>query len=249
MGSTSQLYDTIGPGYAAARRPDQRILQQVLDALGDAHSVINVGAGTGNYEPTDRPVLAVEPSLAMLRQRSTDVPVVQAFAEALPVPDASFDASLAMFTIHHWTDREAGLAELRRVARRQVSLIYDTTVSASFWMLEYFPELRTAPWEENAPSAEWMGLHLDLQESRPLLVPADCTDGFSGAYWNRPEQYCDPAVQAGMSTLARLPEDTLRAGTGRLQAALDSGAWDAAHGHLRDQEWFDIGYRLAICGT
>lgn len=241
-----RLYERIGHGYANRRQPDDRVSVQVTDALGDAESVVNVGAGSGNYEPIDRVVLAVEPSPTMLGQRINNNPAVQGSAEALPVASNSFDASMAMFTIHHWTDQAAGLAELARVSKRQVSLIYDTAVTMSYWLLDYFPEVASAPWEINAPTPEWMGQHLKVVEVRELMVPLDCTDGFSGAFWGRPEAYLDPDVQGGMSTLARLDPQVRAAGTQRLADALASGAWDDAYGHLRTQDWFDMGYRLVI---
>ena len=242
-----RLYDRIGVGYQTTRVADGRIADQVNDALGDARSVIDVGAGTGNYEPVDRPVVAVEPTSTMIDQRTSAVPTVRAVAERLPFTDASFDAALAMFTLHHWTDRRAGLRELGRVSGRQVILVYDTDVTARLWLLDYFPELRLATWEADAPTPDDVAEVLGVVEARPLLVPIDCTDGFTGAYWGRPEAYLEPTVQAGMSTLARLPEPVRRAGTARLRAALDSGTWDDRHGHLRTMATHDLGYRLAIC--
>ena len=243
-----QLYDTIGVGYAQARRADPHVFRQVLDALGDAERVVNVGAGTGNYEPVDRYVVAVEPNAVMAAQRSIDAPVLRAFAESLPLADNSFDAALAMFTIHHWPDRNAGLAELGRVARRQVALVYDEAVTRSFWLGEYFPSLR-GPSHSGHPSSEWMTTTLDLVDVRPLMVPANCTDGFAGCYWNRPHRYLEPQVQAGMSVLARLSTEERRNCTTALAAEIESGAWDAKHGHLRDLDELDIGYRLVICQT
>jgi len=183
----------------------------------------------------------------MVAQRTNSDPVVRARAESLPFPSGSFDVALAILTVHHWTDRAAGLAELARVSARQVLWVYDTSVTSTFWLMDYFPSIRTAAWEVDAPTPASIGEHLNVREVRAVEVPLDCTDGFSGAYWGRPERYLDPEVQAGMSTLARL-DDTERAeGTERLRSALASGEWDAQHGHLRRQDHFDIGYRLTIC--
>lgn len=249
MAQTGRLYERIGRGYAAARPADRRIATQIDDALGSAEAVLNVGAGTGNYEPVERRTMAAEPSPTMLAQRTNGHPVVQAMAEALPFADRSFDATLALFTVHHWSDRRAGLAELGRVAPRQVTLVYDIEVTGRMWLLDYFPELATAPWETDAPTASTIGQVLTVEETRVLRVPPDCTDGFTGAYWNRPERYLDPAVQAGMSTLARLAPEALAAGTRRLRSAIDSGTWDRDHGALRHQPDFDMGYRLVLSQT
>ena len=239
-------YESIGRGYAGARPADPRIGAQILDAVGPAGPLLNIGAGTGNYEPTDRTVLAIEPSPVMIAQREPGVPVARSVAEALPFPDNSFAAAMAIFTVHHWTDRAAGLSEMGRVAERQVCLVYDTAVTMTMWLLEYFPELATAPWEVDAPNADLIGQYLDVQEVRPVWTPPDCTDGFTGAYWNRPERYLDPVVQAGMSTMARLDPVVRAAGSERLRQAIDSGQWDERHGHLRTADRFDMGYRLVI---
>lgn len=246
MERAGHLYEQIGQGYAAARPADDRIAVQIRDAIGPARSVVNVGAGSGNYEPDDCRVVAVEPSPSMLAQRSTRHPAVRAIAEHLPFPDGTFDVATAFFTIHHWTDRDLGLRELARVATRQVSLVYDMEVTAGMWLLEYFPELSTAPWEVDAPNPETIGQHLHVDEVRILWVPPDCQDGFTGAYWNRPERYLDRAVQDGMSTLARLDPAARAAGTERLRRAIESGEWDDRHGWLRREDSYDMGYRL-VC--
>lgn len=246
--STEPIYETIGVGYAQARRPDPRVGAQISAALGDAASVLNVGAGTGNYEPTDRTVVGLEPAREMLRQRTNANPVVQGFAEALPFPDACFDAALGMFTVHHWTDRNQGLRELRRVTARQVLLVYDTALTSQFWLASYFPAMVVAPWEVNAPTPSDLAEVLDVKEVRVIEIPADCVDGFTGCYWNRPERYLDPVVQAGMSSMARLTDDERAEGSRHLADDLDSGAWDRTHGHLRSEATFDIGYRLVLSG-
>ena len=247
MSDAGELYDRIGQGYAVQRREDTRIAAQLLDALGDWHTLVNVGAGTGNYEPPGRSVVAVEPSAEMIAQRIGRVaPVVRATAEALPFGDQAFDTALAMFTIHHWSDRAAGLRELGRVAATQVSLVYDPVVTDQLWLHEFFPEIRFPPTAVEAPTADDLAQVLDVIEVRPLTVPHDCIDGFTGAFYGRPEAYLDAAVQAGMSTLACLPDDVRAAGTARLRNALENGDWDRRLGDLRATPEYDIGYRLVI---
>jgi SAM-dependent methyltransferase len=247
--ASAARYETIGVGYARTRRADPRIAARVWQALGAARSVVNVGAGSGNYEPTDRRVIAVEPAAAMIAQRSAQMgPAVRAVAEALPFPGQSFDAALATFTLHHWRDLAAGLAELRRVARRQVILMNEPEIGWQFWLAQYFPEAATLPTERSAPAVALVQQHLEVREVIPIPIPADCSDGFVGAYWSRPEAYLDPAVIAGMSTLALLPPADLARGMARLQQDLASGVWDAQFGHLRRLPDYDLGYRLLVAG-
>lgn len=243
-------YESIGRTYTATRRPDPRIAAQLLDALGDARTVVDVGAGSGSYEPTDRTVVAVEPSATMLGQRRPgQAPAIRGVAEALPVRDASFDAALAVLTIHHWSDLDAGLAELARVSARQVILFCEPLGLHDFWPLEYFPGVRDLPVERAAPGTDDIGRVLDLRAVVPVPVPADCQDGFAAAFWQRPEAYADPLVQAGMSVLALLSEDERRAGRERLLADVASGEWDRRHGYLRDRDTYDAGYRIAVAGS
>jgi len=242
-------YERIGHGYASARREDPRIGAAVRDALVPARTVVNVGAGTGNYEPHGLAVVAVEPSEVMIAQRAgRPAPAVRAVAEALPFPAGSFDTALAFLTIHHWSDLAQGMAELRRVARRQVVFLFETSVTGGFWAIEYFPEALDVPTEREAPGVDRLRELLDVREVRPVPVPFDCTDGFGAAYWGRPEAYLDPGVQAGMSWLAVLPAHVRARGTARLAADLESGAWDRRLGHLRTMPELDVGYRLVIAG-
>jgi SAM-dependent methyltransferase len=240
-------YDVLGRTYSATRQQDPRVAAQLWAALGEARSVLNVGAGTGSYEPSDRMVVAVEPSQEMIGQRRQRTRrVVRGVAEHLPFADAAFDASLAVFTVHHWTDREAGLRELRRVSRRQVVLYFEPLVVHQFWAVDYFEEARELPSEQNAPTEEMLRALLPVREVQTLLVPRDCRDGFGAAFWARPEAYLDPAVQAGTSWLALLPAAVLQRGSDRLRRDLASGAWDARHGHLRSRDRYDAGYRLVV---
>lgn len=247
---TTTRYDRIGTSYTRTRRADPRVAARLHEALGDARRVVNVGAGTGNYEPEDREVIAVEPSPTMYAQRRPDAaPVVRAVAEALPFPDSSFDASLAVFTVHHWPDPERGLAELRRVARRQVFLSFDAALDDEFWLVsDYFPEIRALDTSGDAHASVGIARVLDVHRIEPMPVPADCVDGFAACYWNRPEAYVDPDVQAGISCLAMLDADVLERGTAKLRADLESGEWDARHGELRALTELDVGYRLIVAG-
>jgi SAM-dependent methyltransferase len=243
-------YDTIGRTYTSTRRADPRIAQQIATSLGDATRVVNVGGGTGSYEPDDRFVVAVEVSQTMLRQRSADAaPAVQSRAEALPFPDAAFDAALATLTVHHWEHLERGLSEMQRVARRQVIFFFEPTLSRDFWLFaEYFPEIAELDSERAAPGVERLAATLAVRRVEPVPVAADCRDGFAACYWNRPEAYLDPVVQAGISSFAQLEPEVRRAGTERLRRDLASGAWDDRHGELRDLGEFDICYRLLVAG-
>jgi SAM-dependent methyltransferase len=243
-------YDSIGRTYASTRRADPRIAAQITAALGDARRVVNVGAGTGSYEPGDRFVVGGDPSLTMLRQRTaTRGPAVQLAAEALPFPDGAFDVALATLTLHHWTDIERGLQEMTRVAPRQVIFFFEPASSADLWLVaEYFPEILALGSERAAPDGARIGAALAVQRTEVVAVPADCQDGFAGCYWNRPEAYLDPMVQEGMSSFAQLDPQIRRRGTEHLRRDLETGAWDARHGELRTLAEIDIGYRLLLAG-
>ena len=248
---TSTRYDRIGRSYAQTRRTDPRVKARIDAALGDAATVVNIGAGTGSYEPADRTVVAVELSPTMIRQRPAgSAPAVRADAASLPFRDATFDAALAIFTVHHWRDTQRGLRELARVARRQVILSYDADVEQNFWLVEdYFPEIAALDNANRAYTSQEIARVLDVQRIEPVPVPADCVDGFMACYWRRPEAYTDPVVQAGISGLARLNAAVRERGTERLRADLESGAWDARHGHLRALDELEVGYRLIVAGS
>ena len=245
-----QAYDTLGAGYTGTRRADPRIERVIWAALGDARSVINVGGGSGNYEPTDRRMVAVDPSMAMLAQRPAGgLSAIQGVAEALPFRDKSFDAAMATLTLHHWTNFAGGLTELRRVSRRQVVFQYDPEVNRRFWLINYFPEILGLPTEIRAPTIADIQARLQVERVTPVPIPADCTDGFLGAYWRRPEMYLQSSVRAGISGLAQLPLDVQTRGANRLEQDLDSGTWDIRYGHLRKMSELDIGYRLIVAGN
>lgn len=247
MTPAGERYDQIGQSYARTRQEDPRIAVAIHACLGAGRSVVNVGAGSGSYEPVDRHVVAVEPSLRMIAQRRRRTSsVVRAVAEDLPFADSTFDAAMAVLTLHHWTDPARGLLEMRRIATRQVVFFYESLRTHSFWGLDYFPAALALPTEVDPPGEALLSQHLHLREIRKVLVPNDCRDGFGTAFWARPEAYLDPEVQAGMSWLAMLsPEDRQR-GSDRLRADLERGEWDRRYGHLRTASTFDGGYRIAI---
>lgn len=243
-------YDAIGTTYASTRRPEPRFAQRIDAAIGDVARVVNVGAGAGSYEPNGPFVVGIDPAVTMLRQRAaTAGPPALAGAESLPFADDAFDVAMACLTVHHWADRERGLREMQRVAPKQVIFFFEPSFSNELWLVdEYFPEIVQLGSERTAPGLADFAALLDVTHVEPLPVPDDCRDGFGGCYWNRPEAYLDPLVQAGISSLAQLDRQTLLRGTERLRRDLDDGTWDARHGHLRELTEVDIGYRLLVAG-
>ncbi|MGE0228429.1 MAG: class I SAM-dependent methyltransferase [Dehalococcoidia bacterium] len=240
--------DVIGAGYATRRRPDPRIERQIRTALGDAATVLNVGAGAGSYEPRDRLVVAVEPSTVQLAQRPKGAaPAVRGVAEALPFLDRSFDACLTVLTLHHWSDQGRGLAELKRVARRRVvALTHDWRGIDLPWLVrDYFPGIVTSDLDRFRPIEEVAaGLGGGRVEAVP--IPADCVDGFLLAHWRRPEAYLDASVRAAMSGFHEIPRHEVEDGVARLRADLASGAWQRRNNKLLDVDAYDGGYRLVI---
>ncbi len=236
------LYDKIGLNYANLRRPDPRIGQRIEEALGDARTVLNVGAGAGSYEPTNRQVTAVEPSAEMIQQRpQSTASVIQGFAESLPFDDDAFDASMAVLTIHHWSDQARGVREMRRVTRgKLVFLTYDPSFSG-FWLADYIPELVTLD-EGQMPKLtdyeEWLG----SVEISKVPIPHDCSDGFLSAYWRRPAAYLDDRVRAAMSSFWALGDVSQQ--LARLAVDLENGKWAHRYSHLIDLQEHDCGYRL-----
>ncbi len=235
-------YDTIGVNYSDLRKPDARIEAVISNALGSARTVLNVGAGTGSYEPVDRSVTAIEPSIEMIRQRGAlAAPVVQGFAENLPFDDNAFDASMAILTVHHWSDKQKGLNEMRRVTRGRVVILTFDHLHRGFWLADYFPELVTLDEGEMPRMADfeaWLG-PVDIA---PVAVPHDCTDGFLGAYWRRPAAYLDPEIRAAISCFWAM--GNVSAALERLESDLDSGAWAQRYSQLLDLDEYDLGYRL-----
>jgi SAM-dependent methyltransferase len=244
--TNAPIYDRIGLRYAQRRQPDERIAARIVRAFGDARTIVNVGAGAGSYEPTGRDVVAVEPSAVMIAQRlSGAAPVAQGVAEALPFPDDSFDAAVAVLTVHHWTDQTHGLAELRRVARRQVVFTWNPDVLAAFWFTrDYLPEADAL----DRGFADFPTTVASLAPARieTVAIPSDCHDGFYAAYWRRPEAYLDPSVRAGISGFSMIDEELTQRALGELAADLESGAWRRRNAALLDLDQLDLGYRLVI---
>lgn len=242
------VYDDIGHGYARVRRPDRRIAARVHAALGDAATVLNVGAGTGSYEPADRWVLAVEPSAVMRAQRPRgSAPAIDAVAEALPLDDGAVDAAMAIITVQHWPDPVRGLRELSRVARgRVVVLTFDVSATGGSWLLsDYLPEAQ-ADDAARFPAITDIAAALGGADVQEVPIPADCTDGFFHAYFARPEAYLDPAVRAAQSAWPRLPDGVEQRAVEMLSADLGSGAWDNRHGSIRGIGEYDGGLRLIV---
>jgi SAM-dependent methyltransferase len=240
-------YDRIGTTYTATRQPDPRVEAHIRAALGGATRVVNVGAGAGSYERAGPTVAAVEPSPVMLAQRGADAaPAVRAVAEHLPFPDGAFDAALMVFTVHHWTDWEAGLREVLRVAGRFVIMGWEPNIQHHFWLTsEYLPESLTDQQYTEASVADVESVAGPV-EVIPVPIPADCVDGFFACYWARPEAYLDPTVRAGISCLSLLDQELVATRMAQLADDLDSGSWDARHPGLRELPELDVGYRLLV---
>jgi Methyltransferase domain len=246
VSSSAPLYDTIGATYALTRRTEPRIAAQVWAALGDARTVLNVGAGTGSYEPSDRDVTAVEPSAVMRAQRPPGAaPCVDATAEKLPFEDESFDAAMAFATVHHWQNPRAGLREMQRVARRVIVFTCDTSDRSwrrRFWLTrDYLPEV----------AASRVGLATELADAigarmEPVLIPWDCADGFFEAYWRRPASYLDEHVRRGTSVWSSVGTDAEQSAVRNLRDDLESGRWAERNRDLLDLDAAELGLRLLI---
>ncbi len=240
-----QLYDVIGTHYARHRKADPRIAAAIIAALGDAESVLNLGAGAGSYEPRDRQVIAVEPSATMIAQRPKgNAPVLRASAMALPFRDGAFDSAMAILTLHHWPDRHRGLAEMKRVTRRRCVILTWEPPKTGFWLTaDYLPHFLESDRRLFPP---WFHDGFDPVDVRTVPVPADCTDGFLCAYWRKPEAYLDPNIRSAISTFARVGD--FEQGLARLREDLADGTWHRRHGHVLAETELDLGYRLVIIG-
>jgi SAM-dependent methyltransferase len=245
--SSAQLFDTVGAAYTVTRRTEPRIAARIWAALGDARTVLNVGAGTGSYEPPGRDVTAVEPSAPMRAQRPAGAPCVAAVAESLPFEDQSFDAAMALSTVHHWQDPIAGLREMRRVARRVVVFTHDSSDSGwrrRFWLTrDYLPEV--ADLVAGRPSLTEQARAIGAR-TEPVLIPWDCADGFFEAYWRRPEAYLDDRVRRGVSVWARLGPDVEQRAMRSLRDDLVSGRWAERNRDLAALDAAELGLRLLV---
>jgi SAM-dependent methyltransferase len=247
---TAPRYDTIGESYAATRREDPRLRECIHAALGDARTVVNVGAGAGSYEPRDRYVIAVEPSDVMAAQRPPELaPALRASAGALPLRDGAVDAAMAIITIHHWdAERASGVRELRRVARGPVVIVtYDPRVSSRTWLMEdYAPEiaaLDASIFPEPERVAEWLGGEVTID---PVPIAADWSDWMLGSFWAHPERVLDPVARSNTSGFARMEPAVVERIVAGVSADLESGAWDERHGELRSLTEYDAGLRLIV---
>lgn len=241
-------YELNGTNYSRVRKTDPQIYQQVVKALGDSKYILNMGAGSGSYEPLDRHVISIEPSYRMRSQRPKNIPpAIMGSSDFIPFDDQSFDASMAMITIHHWSDVQKGLKELRRVTRNQIVILTsDPDELDNFWNAEYFPEL-VAIEKKRFPKIntlqKYLGGRVDIE---PVSIPLFCTDGFQEAFWGRPEGFLDPMVRKSQSAWGFLHPGEEEKLVKRLEEELESGAWDKKYGHYRKQEQFIGSLRLLI---
>jgi SAM-dependent methyltransferase len=240
-------YEHRGDGYALRRRPDPTIAVLVREALGASRSVVNVGAGAGSYEPEGLDVTAVEPSAMMRSQRREDQPAIDAVAEDLPFADAAFDAAMASVTLHQWSDRDKGLREMRRLARGPVVILtFDPDVLDRFWLACYAPELIEAE-RARYPTIEHIGQVLGGDtDVVDVHIPRECTDGFTEAYYARPEAFLEDDVRRSQSAWSFVSEEEVATSVGALRADLDSGEWDRRFGELRQRPYFVGSLRLLV---
>jgi SAM-dependent methyltransferase len=242
------VYDRIGERYRHGRRQDPRIASRIWSALGAAAPVLNVGAGSGSYEPGDRRVVAVDPSAVMVAQRAPGAaPAIQAVAEQLPFRDNAFGAAMGVLTVHHWSDRARGLAETKRVTRGPIVLFTrDPRAVSTWWLHHYFPATAHLEASRETPIIQledMLGCRLDVIK---VPIPADCTDGFNAAYWRRPAAYLDPAVWQPMSAITLIPDADRNEGIRLLEQDLASGEWRRRWGYLLDLDELDLGYRVVV---
>jgi len=244
MAGPQSTYDQIGVNYSDIRKPDPRIAAQLHRALGQATSVLNVGAGTGPYEPADRQVTALEPSREMIRQRAPGAaPAIQGHAEDLPFADSSFDASMAILTVHHWSDKGQGLKEMRRVTRGPVVVLTFEPGHRGCWLTDFLPQLAALD-AQQMPPLDFYREYLGDTEISRVPIPCDCTDGFLYAHWQKPEAYLDPGIRSASSSFWAI--SGIEPGLAQLERDLASGEWQRRYSHLRELDELDAGYRLVV---
>jgi SAM-dependent methyltransferase len=240
-------YSSLASGYSSYRRPDPQIEAAILGALGDAVTVLNVGAGAGSYEPADRDVTAVEPSASMRAQRAADRPAIDATAQSLPFEDGAFDASMSTFSVHQWPDLEKGLAEMRRVTRGPVAILTgDPETIEQFWLTDYAPEVMATEAARYPVIDRIVRALGGTVEIVTVPIPLDCTDGFNQAYYGRPERLLDAGARAANSAWSFVGVDVETRFVRALSADLESGRWDAKYGELRTQPTYDGALRLIV---
>jgi SAM-dependent methyltransferase len=185
----------------------------------------------------------------MRAQRPPDAATaIDARAEALPFEDGSFDAAMAVLTVHHWDDPAAGLREMRRVARRAVVLTFDPAEADAFWLVrDYLPEIAELD-RGRFMRIDDVVAALDPVEAsvERVPIPHDCSDGFLGAFWRRPERYLDQDLLPGSSALMDIDRTALERGLAKLANDLEAGAWKRRYGGLLSRHELDLGYRLVI---
>jgi SAM-dependent methyltransferase len=252
MAERAPLYDTIGQTYATSRRADPRIAARIRAALGEARSLVNVGAGTGDYEPHDLNVVAVEPSPVMIAQRPPgSARALQGTAEALPLADDGVDVAMAINSDHHWPDRAAGLREMRRVARHRVVLLNsDPDAALDFWLTrDYLPGfigLIPEPYRVPGHWRDELRQLLGDVDVQTVPVPHDCVDGFYQAFWRRPHLYLSAEIRNNISVFRRLPDDEVDGAMAHLRRDLDDGTWRTRNADLLDRDEVDVGLRLVV---
>jgi ubiquinone/menaquinone biosynthesis C-methylase UbiE len=242
---TSANYEVIGRHYSSLRQPDKKIARAINSELAGTETVVNIGAGTGSYEPDDKTVTAVEPCQTMIARRRPckQATVVRASAENLPFASNSFDASLAILTLQHWNNWRKGIQEAKRVARSKVVLFTWHHTQERYWLSDYFPEIENFD-KHLFPTIEDFSRELGELRIIPVAIPWDCSDGFMYAYWARPERYLDSKTRSAISTFSRLPN--VEQGAEKLSHDLKSGLWRRKHGHILGSKERDFGYRLVV---
>ena len=241
-------YGRIGTGYTTFRQPDPVIASFIETALGDAETVLNVGAGAGSYEPLKRRVTAVEPSASMREQRPIHLSkAIDASAESLPFETDSFDASMATFSVHQWSDLERGLAEMRRVTKGPVLILTcDPSALRDTWLYEYAPEMIDVE-ARRYPSMDRIRSGLgSCVMVLPVPIPLNCTDGFSEAYYGRPECLLDSGARRANSAWSFVDAEAEARFTDKLKTDLKAGIWDEKHGMLRHLPFFEGSLRLLV---